>query len=57
MIAITRWEFAKPREALRVVSQAMEALREMGVENTADNFIVVSDGPLRYRWQAGGGAG
>ncbi len=46
MIAITRWEFAKPREALRVVSQAMEALREMGVENTADNFIVVSDGPL-----------
>ena len=46
MIAITRWEFAKPREALRVVSQAMEALREMGVENTQDNFIVVSDGPL-----------
>ena len=34
MIAITRWEFAKPREALRVVSQAMEALRQMGVENT-----------------------
>ena len=27
MIAITRWEFAQPREALRVVSQAMEALR------------------------------
>jgi spermidine synthase len=46
MIAITRWEFAKPREALRVVSQAMEALHEMGVENTQDNFIVVSDGPL-----------
>ena len=46
MIAITRWEFAKPREALRVVSQAMEALRQMGVANTEDNFIVVSDGPL-----------
>ena len=46
MIAITRWEFAKPREALRVVSQAMEALRQMGVENTQNNFIVVSDGPL-----------
>src|SRR5204863_7002925 len=26
-IAITRWEFKKPREALRVVSQGMEALR------------------------------
>src|SRR5208337_2693725 len=46
MIAITRWEFTQPREALRVVSQAMEALRELGVENSADNFIVVSDGEL-----------
>ena len=46
MIAITRWEFTQPREALRVVSQAMEALHEMGVEDTRDNFIVVSDGPL-----------
>jgi spermidine synthase len=46
MIAITRWEFAKPREALRVVSQAMEALREMGVEDTTQNFIVVADGEL-----------
>ncbi len=46
MIAITRWEFANPREALRVVSQAMEALRQMGVEDSSQNFIVVSDGPL-----------
>ena len=46
MIAITRWEFAKPREALRVVSQAMEALHEMGVADTSQNFMVVSDGPL-----------
>ncbi len=46
MIAITRWEFSKPREALRVVSQAMEALREMGVKDSSQNFIVVSDGSL-----------
>jgi len=46
MIAITRWEFARPREALRVVSQAMEALRQMGVEDSSQNFIVVSDGAL-----------
>jgi spermidine synthase len=46
MIAITRWEFAKPREALRVVSQAMEAMREMGVADTTQNFIVVADGEL-----------
>ena len=46
MIAITRWEFAKPREALRVVTQAMEALRQIGVQDSSQNFIVVSDGPL-----------
>src|SRR5438876_2628887 len=46
MIAITRWEFQQPREALRVVSVAMEALHEMGVPDTKDNFIVVSEGDL-----------
>ncbi len=46
IIAITRWEFTKPREALRVVSQAMQALHDMGVADTTQNFIVVSDGPL-----------
>ncbi len=46
MIAITRWEFARPREALRVVSQAMEALHQIGVGDSRDNFIVVSDGSL-----------
>lgn len=47
MIAITRWEFKEPREALRVVSQAMEALERSG--NTAQvsqQTLVVSDGPL-----------
>ena len=46
MIAITRWEFRQPREALRVVSQAMEALHELGIPNPEANFIVASDGPL-----------
>jgi spermidine synthase len=46
IIAITRWEFTQPREALRVVSQAMEALRQLGVQDSTQNFIVVSDGPL-----------
>src|SRR5436853_3796054 len=46
MIAITRWEFRQPREALRVVSVAMEALHHLGVTNTAGNFIVVSEGQL-----------
>jgi hypothetical protein len=46
MIAITRWEFQQPREALRVVSVAMQALHEMGVANPAGNFLVVSEGHL-----------
>ncbi len=46
MIAITRWEFREPREALRVVSVAMEALHRLGVANPARNFIVASEGPL-----------
>jgi hypothetical protein len=46
MIAITRWEFREPREAIRVVSVAMQALHELGVPNTAGHFIVVSDGVL-----------
>ena len=46
MIAITRWEFRQPREALRVVAVAMEALHRLGVANPARNFIVASQGSL-----------
>jgi hypothetical protein len=46
MIAITRWEFQQPREALRVVSVAMEALHRLGVENPEGHFMVVSEGDL-----------
>jgi hypothetical protein len=46
MIAITRWEFRQPREALRVVAVAMEALHRLGVANPAGNFIVASQGQL-----------
>src|SRR6202451_3061083 len=46
MVAITRWEFRQPREALRVGSVAMQALHEEGIGNQAKNFIVVSEGNL-----------
>jgi len=46
MIAITRWEFHEPREALRVVAVAMDALHSLGVVNPARNFIVASQGEL-----------
>jgi SAM-dependent methyltransferase len=46
ILAITRWEFKQPREALRVVSQAQEAMGKTGVEDMRAHFIVISDGPL-----------
>src|SRR5436305_661226 len=46
LIAITRWEFRQPREALRAVSQATEALHQLGIADPRENFIVASDGPL-----------
>src|SRR5258706_616163 len=46
MIAITRWEFRQPREALRVVAVAIEALHGLGIADPAQNFIVASEGPL-----------
>ncbi len=46
MIAITRWEFRQPREALRVVSVAMQALHSLGVADPAHNFIIASQGSL-----------
>jgi SAM-dependent methyltransferase len=46
IIAITRWEFRQPREALRVVSQGLEVLRRAGIADPASHFIVVSEHPL-----------
>jgi spermidine synthase len=46
LVAITRWEFHQPREALRVVSVAMQALHELGVSDPVRNFMVVSQGQL-----------
>src|SRR5258708_16626067 len=46
VVAITRWEFQQPREALRVVSVAMQALHELGAADTGANFMVVSEGHL-----------
>src|SRR5580765_7326014 len=46
MIAITRWEFKQPREALRVVSQGIEALHRIGVTDPRQHFVIVADGGL-----------
>src|SRR5262249_53243046 len=48
ILAITRWEFRRPREAMRVVSEAIDALISLGVpqKEIAGHFAVVSDGAL-----------
>ena len=46
IVAVTRWEFRQPREALRVVSVATEALHQFGITDTSRHFIIVSDGDL-----------
>jgi spermidine synthase len=46
LVAVTRWEFRHPREALRVVSVAMEALHRLGIQNPGRNFMVISEGQL-----------
>ena len=45
-LAITRWEFPQPREALRVVSVAIETLRRSGIEDVRKHFIIVANGRL-----------
>jgi hypothetical protein len=46
IVAVTRWEFRRPREALRVASVGMNALHEMGIQDIASHFIVVSQNQL-----------
>jgi hypothetical protein len=43
---VTRWEFQEPREALRVVSVAMQSLHELGEADTSRHFLVISEGEL-----------
>jgi hypothetical protein len=46
MLSITRWEFQTPREALRLVSLGLEALRREGATAPGDHFVIVADNEL-----------
>jgi hypothetical protein len=48
IIAITRWEFNQPHEALRVVSQELEVLKRAGISDAPAHFMVASEGPLDH---------
>ena len=43
VLAFTRWGFDPPRESLRLISLAMDALARLGQTNPARNVIVVRD--------------
>ncbi len=45
IIAITRWEFREPREALRVVSQELAAMPGQQ-SDYAPNFLIIAESPL-----------
>ena len=40
IVAVTRWGFEPPRESLRLISLAIEALRQLGDSNAAAHVIV-----------------
>ena len=44
LLAITRWEFPQPREALRVVSEGIEMLGRSGIEDVRKHFIIMANG-------------
>jgi len=44
LLSITRWEFEPPRESLRVVAVAMEALRRLGVPDPSRHFVIGREG-------------
>jgi SAM-dependent methyltransferase len=46
VVSITRWEFARPREALRLVSLGLEALKREGEADPSSHIIVIADNEL-----------
>lgn len=45
-LSIIRWLFWPSREMLKLCTQAVEVLRERGVENPGGNIVVIGDGAL-----------
>lgn len=45
-LSVIRWLFWPPREMLRLCTQAVEVLREMGVKSPEKNIVVIGDSSL-----------
>ncbi len=41
LLSVTRWEFSRPRETLRVAAVALAALERRGVERPSDHLMVI----------------
>ena len=42
-LAITRWEFAEPRESLRIVSLGLAALKRLGAKEPHRHFVIAQE--------------
>jgi spermidine synthase len=47
VLAFTRWGFDPPRESLRLISLAMEGLRELGMNQPSQHIIVAREGSVK----------
>ncbi len=53
LMAFTRWGFEPPRESLRLISLAIEALKELGENDPAQHVVVMRDDADKLaRWGA-----
>ncbi len=44
MVTISRWEFARPKETLRLVSDGIQALLDEGIKDPENYMVVMMDG-------------
>lgn len=45
-LSIIRWLFWPPREMLRLCTETVSVLREMGIKNPENNIVIIGDGAL-----------
>jgi len=45
-LSIIRWLFWPPREMLRLCTEAVSVMREMGIKNPENNIVIIGDGSL-----------
>jgi hypothetical protein len=50
ILSYSRWLFDPPRESLKLVVTASDALRRMGLHDLDRHFVIIAGGPVWGRW-------